>query len=325
MADTKIEWAEKVWNPIAGCTKCSPGCLNCYAERMALRLSAIELSRTAMQRMKLASPYHIVTDKKGWNGKIATVPSRLEEPLHWRKPRRIFVSSMSDLFHKKVPFEFIDKMMATISLCPQHTFLILTKRADRMLEYFTKERMINWNDGTSSIINEGIFPLNNLHLGVSISTPDEMWKAKELSRIPAAVRWISFEPLLADVGEIPLSSLREDDNDLEEFGQHIDWVVVGGESGPGARPMGPDLVRNIRDQCIAANVPFYFKQWGRFYPSQNGTVAVFNKGGFQRDPTGKFDWLKGYAFEQMMPTSKKKAGCKLDSKEWKQLPERRII
>lgn len=312
---SKIEWTDETWNPIVGCTKCSPGCLNCYAERMTWRLRNIGIY-----------PYHQHPDlepvtKRGWTGIITCNDKSLNKPLHWHKPRRIFVCSMSDLFHPKVPFEFIEEVFRVIDKCSRHTFLILTKRPEIAFKYiqYMKQRLSK----LQGIEMARWYWPENIHFGVSISNPDEMWKATELSRIPVAVRWISFEPLLADVGKIPLISCREDGNDLEEFGQHIDWVVVGGESGPGARPMHPDWPRNIRDQCVSADVPFCFKQWGKFCPSENGTIAVFNDGSFQRDPTGKFDWLKGYAFERMIPIGKKKAGCLLDGKEWKQLPERR--
>ncbi len=223
MGTTKIEWAEKVWNPVTGCTPVSEGCENCYAARMA---------------------------KRFWKGRdfsdVQVHPERLDEPLHWRKPRRVFVCSMSDLFHEKVPFRFVNKMFDTIWHCQQHDFLLLTKRIERAAKYFS-----------DSMFSK---PQPNVHLGVTCENQkrtDE--RIPQLSQIPAAVRYVSFEPLLGPVGDIPFTSYREVD-----FGQHIDWVIVGGESGPGARPMDPDWVRSIRDQCQAAGVPFFMKQMGGF-------------------------------------------------------------
>jgi len=209
-------------------------------------------------------------DTGKWSGKIALRDDQLGKPLHWKEPRRIFVCSMSDLFHPKIPFEFIDKIHAAMIVAVRHshyhTYLILTKRIKRMLKYYSSNRrpqLYKILEKDYDMIT-GFFGINwpfpNIHLGVSISNPDEMWKAEVLSRIPAAVRWISFEPLLADVGEIPLISCREDDNNLEEFGQHIDWVVVGGESGPGARYCPIENIRGIVEQCKAANIPVFVKQ-----------------------------------------------------------------
>jgi protein gp37 len=196
----------------------------------------------------------LVEKKNGalnWTGKIKLFPDALEIPLRRKKPTTYFVDSKADLFHPKVPFEDIDKVWCMMFDCiniennpvvlyaKSHTFLILTKRIKRLLEF------AEWKKNKGERID---YP--NIHFGVSISNPDEMWKVTELSRIPAAVRWISFEPLLADVGEIPLTSCR------------VDRVVVGGESGKGAKPMQPSWARNIRDQCVNAGIPFFMKQMG---------------------------------------------------------------
>jgi len=247
---TKIEWTEETWNPIAGCTKCSPGCDNCYAERMANRLNWMGISG-----------YEIATDLNTgkWTGHVTCIESKLDIPLHWRKPRRIFVNSMSDTFHPKVPFEFILKLLAVIHLCPQHTFQILTKRVDKMGAIFANiqaEDIIHWarkiaRGKGGKLMNDAAvvsWPLHNLWAGVTVCTPEEKPKIDILRQIPAAVRFISFEPLLADMGDIDLEG--------------ISWCIVGGESGPNARPMHPDWVRGIRDQCIAAGVPYFMKQMG---------------------------------------------------------------
>ncbi|MBN2591611.1 MAG: phage Gp37/Gp68 family protein [Sedimentisphaerales bacterium] len=235
--NSKIEWTNASWSPVVGCTKCSPGCLNCYAERMAKRLKAMG-------------------QRNYRNGfEVTCHPHVLDMPLKWKKPRMIFVCSMSDLFHPKVPFEFIDKVMAVITLCPQHTFQVLTKRIDRMLEYFNLRsksanywkkavplgRTLEWR-GFSLVP----FPLPNLWLGVSICTSEEKRNIEILKQISAAVRFVSFEPLLCDMGDINLDG--------------INWVIVGGESGPKKRECKLEWVQSIVDQCKTVNVPVFVKQ-----------------------------------------------------------------
>lgn len=236
MTKTKIEWANEVWNPITGCTKVSPGCANCYAERMSTRLQAIG------QR-----GYDGVVNERGhWTGKINLIPEKLDEPLRWKKPRRVFVNSMSDLFHEDVDFDYIRRVWDIMRVTPHHTYLILTKRAERM----------------SATVPAFIY-LPNVWLGVSV---EDQQRADEripwLLKTPAAVRFISAEPLLGPV-------------DLNvEYGQgigdllidNLDWVIVGGESGPKARPMQLNWARSLRDQCQGAGVAFNFKQWGEWLP-----------------------------------------------------------
>lgn len=255
--NSKIEWCDATWNPIAGCTKCSPGCLNCYAERFAYRLAC--MGQKKYQKV-------ISTDGGVWNNKIYCDESILDQPLHWPKPKRIFVCSMSDLFHEKVPFEFIDKVLAVMSLCFQHTFLILTKRAKRMLEYFTEDIEMGFNRdsfiegqahkilcekmGVSDYEFHAVhFPLPNVHLGVSISTRDEMWKAEVLADIPAAVRFISFEPLLEDIIDIPVEVMNK-----------IDGCIIGCESGPGRRDFDNNWVLGLVADFHHFNKPVFVKQ-----------------------------------------------------------------
>lgn len=213
-AASKIEWTEHTWNPVTGCTKISAGCKNCYAETLAKRL-----------KLMGASGY-------GNGFKLTLQPDRLRAPMDRKKPTIWFVNSMSDLFHERVPFEFIDQVMATIADTPQHRYQILTKRADRMAAYFADRRVTD-----------------NVWLGVSVEN-----RRHGLPRIPilkgirAPVRFLSIEPLLEDLGQLSLRG--------------ISWVIVGGESGPKARPMQPAWARSIRDQCELADVPFFFKQWG---------------------------------------------------------------
>jgi len=263
---TKIEWTEETWNPVVGCTKCSPGCDNCYAERMAARLANIAAAKflkgkcpPSLMRYKyvvendrIAYLGGAIPEEDGipvrvrkylpkWNGQIEWRKTVLDKPLRWRKPREIFVCSMSDLFHEKVPFGFIQLVLSVIRSC-NHTFLILTKRIKRAAQFFVFDKE---NQAYASRLYR--IP-KNLCLGVSVCNPDEKPKIDTLRRIPAALKFVSFEPLLADIGELDLTGIQQ--------------VIVGGESGPGARPMQPDWVRSIRDQCAEPDVPFFFKQWG---------------------------------------------------------------
>ena len=216
MTKTKIEWADMAINPMVGCSKCSPGCDNCYAEKMAYRLSKMPAT---------AAKYAGVVDENGWTGKISALDLSCFDKLP-KKACRVFVGSMTDLFNKDVPFDVQGKILSTIARNQQHTFMLLTKRADLMRKrYHTL--------------------LPNVWLGVTACNRDELHKLDTLRQTPAAKRFVSFEPLLGDVGSINLSG--------------IDWVICGGETGPGARPMHPDWVRNLRDQCQAAGVPFFFK------------------------------------------------------------------
>jgi protein gp37 len=329
MIASKIEWTDRSdWNPIRGCTRVSPGCVNCYAEASAGRFSGA------------GQPFHGYATKKGgearWTGKIDLIEDRLTLPLRWKKPARIFVSSTSDLFHESLPDEAIDRIFAVMALAPQHTFQVLTKRADRMREYMDKAcgrladavmRLRKERGCTSAIaplphirLGAQWWPLPNVWLGVSVEDQqraDE--RIPDLLATPAAVRWISAEPLLgpvdltmldATVGEkdqaessglIFLDALTGVHRDAEDsiegiYGNpdpKIDWVITGGESGPNARPMHPDWARSLRDQCAAAGVPFFFKQWGEWGPD-----------------TGPHVYRLG----------KKQAGRLLDGREWSEFP-----
>ena len=214
---TSIEWTESTWNPVVGCTKLSAGCKHCYAEVMARRLQAIGV------------PGY----EQGFR-KVRTLPERLDEPLHRKKPTVYFVNSMSDLFHSQVPDAFIDQVFDTMRAATQHTFQVLTKRADRVEAYTA-----------SSSVPE------NVWIGVSVENKRHgVPRIDHLRRARAHVRFLSVEPLLEDLGELNLSG--------------IDWVIVGGESGHGARPMHADWVRSIRRQCREHGTKFFFKQWGAF-------------------------------------------------------------
>ncbi len=222
-ANSKIEWTQCTWNPITGCTKISPGCLNCYAERMARRLQA------------MGQPNY----RKGF--RITLHPHMLGLPLRWRQPRTVFVNSMSDLFHEDVPLEFIQQVFETIQKASQHRFQVLTKRAERLAELAPQ---LPWPQ--------------NIWMGVTVENHDYLGRIDCLREIPAAIRFISFEPLLGHIDRFDLTG--------------IDWVIVGGESGPGARPMLKKWVTDIRDQCLAEHVPFFFKQWGGVNKAQAGRI-----------------------------------------------------
>jgi protein gp37 len=282
-----IEWTDATWNPVRGCTRISEGCRNCYAEGVAARFSGS------------GQPFEGFADlgRSGskWTGKVELIPGMLGAPLRWKKPRRIFVNSMSDLFHEALPDEAIDRAFAVMLLAPQHTFQILTKRSDRMRAYLSAlvcddgfrpyVRRPGWKsrdprDGDRVLLlRDGqTWPLPNVWLGVSVedqTTADA--RIPDLLATPAAVRFLSCEPLLGpvDLREWVGTVHHHPDNDPHAtstravvraaraaMGPTIDWAIVGGESGPGARPMHPDWVRSIRDQCTAAGVAFFMKQWG---------------------------------------------------------------
>lgn len=285
MSKSKIEWTEQTWNPIVGCSIVSPGCTNCYAMKTAARNEAMGISRYDGTTRK-------VNGNVVWTGKLAQAPeATLLEPLRRKKPTTYFVNSMGDLFHEDCPDAWIDRVFAVMALCPQHTFQVLTKRAARMRDYlaavaadYDEVSLFRWADaggrlcqdgdlGFTQIMNAG-WPLPNVWLGVSTERQQE---ADE--RIPllldtaAAVRFISAEPLLGPInlraltpGGVQtldaLSGISLNPSYLKW--PALDWVIVGGESGPNARPMHPDWARGLRDQCAAAGVPMFFKQWGEW-------------------------------------------------------------
>jgi protein gp37 len=222
--NSSIEWTEATWNPIAGCTVLSPGCTNCYAMRLASRLAA-------MGQEKYQGTTRISGGRPKWNGKINLDPPSLNLPRKWKKGRLIFVNSMSDLFHEKVPLEFIQKVFATMNGTPQHTYQVLTKRADRLKELSPK---LKWGP--------------NIWMGVSVESEHYLSRIDNLRRTRAKTKFLSLEPLLGPLDDLDLNG--------------IDWVIVGGESGPGSRTMKREWVRSIRDQCIEEGVAFHFKQWG---------------------------------------------------------------
>ena len=220
---SKIEWTESTWNPVTGCTKISSGCKNCYAERMAKRLQAMG-QVNYRNGFELACHEHV-----------------LELPLKWKKPQKVFVNSMSDLFHRKVSKTFIKKVFDVMNRAPMHTLQVLTKRADRLAELSDE---LTWG--------------KNIWMGVSVENDKHKDRIDCLRYTEANVKFISFEPLIGSVGKVNL--------------KNIDWAIVGGESGPGARYMDPEWVTDLRDQCIKQKVAFFFKQWGGINKKKTGRL-----------------------------------------------------
>jgi protein gp37 len=221
--NSHIEWTDATWNPVTGCSKVSPGCKHCYAERMAKRLQA-------MGQPNYANGFEVTLQ-----------PHMLELPLEWKRPRRVFVNSMSDLFHKDVPLSFIKKVFSVMRRANWHQYQLLTKRSERLLEV---SPLLTWEP--------------HIWIGVSVENDDYTSRIDDLRKTGADVKFLSLEPLLGPLRKLNLRGM--------------DWVIVGGESGPGARPMNPDWVREIRDQCVRANVPFFFKQWGGPFKKRTGRV-----------------------------------------------------
>ena len=327
---SKISWTDQTWNPIVGCSKCSPGCKNCYAERMARRQAF----------MRPVCEYADVVGESGWNGKTALVKSALTKPLHWKKPRRIFVCSMGDLFHESVPFEWIDQVFAIMALCPQYTFQLLTKRAERMADYieslttvdgayrFTGMQPYRAEQANKPLHKHAVnyrrrIPLPNVWLGTTCENQEQAdRRIPHLLRCPAAVRFISVEPMLSDLDPF---TLRNSGLGHIHVAKNIDWVICGGESGPNARPMHPDWVRSLRDQCVAAVVPFHFKQWGEWAPDEGlgiDMTRIIDKSGvttFLFCGWGREISERGW--HPVRKVGKSRAGCLIDDQEWKQFPE----
>lgn len=223
MAESHIEWTDSTWNPVTGCTKISAGCKNCYAHRMSKRLKAMG-------------------QRNYRNGFTLTIHEHMFDlPLRWKKPQRIFVNSMSDLFHKNVPLTFILQVFETMRVADWHQYQVLTKRADRLAELDSR---LPWAE--------------QIWMGTSVEDEKVKWRIDSLRDTGAAVKFLSLEPLIGPLKNLDLAG--------------IDWVIVGGESGPGARPMDADWVREIKDQCAEQGVAFFFKQWGGVQKSKTGRV-----------------------------------------------------
>lgn len=335
--NSKIEWTDATWNPVTGCSWASPGCDNCYAATMTRRLAAMGQTKYAQ-----------LTTAKHFNGRIATHESELQKPLRWRKPRRVFVNSMSDLFHPRVPFEFVNQVFVMMALAHKHIFQLLTKRPERMKMYFD-DHCCEVESEIAKIERKGghrgwlagrwmrrdpieTWPLPNVQLGTSVE--DQQLADERIPRLlacPATVRFLSCEPLLgpmnlfcrykagARANVLKLSDIAPCQAARDDRALH--WIIAGGESGPGARPMHPDWVRSIRDQCTAASVPFFFKQWGEFREveheaARDGDLGIANNGSTS-------DWSDDYhpSTAIVRRVGKKRAGRLLDGREWNEFPE----
>lgn len=325
---THIQWTDATWNPITGCSVVSAGCKHCYAMRLAGTRLRHHPSRAGLTRPHSAGPV--------WTGEVRLNADWLDQPLRWRRPRRIFVCAHGDLFHPAVPVEWIDQVFAVMALAPQHTFQVLTKRPGRMLDWFRRTpytRILRQADilraARPNLCSVGISdptrtPWSWVWLGVSVEdqpTADE--RIPLLLQTPAAVRFISAEPLLGPIGlarHFPhVHGMRND-----RF-----WVIAGGESGPGARPSHPDWFRILRDQCQAAGVAFFFKQWGAWEVASaaNGhfgsRMPVTGEryvwlGSDGRTQTGSSNGLEAaYAAARV---GKRAAGRLLDGREWNESP-----
>lgn len=285
MASTKIQWATKVWNPVTGCTKISEGCDNCYAEKFAKRMKH--------------NPNPKIAEKYFYGFNPFTHPESLFEPYSWKKPQRIFVCSMGDLFHKNIPFEFIEKVMRTIFDKPTHTFLILTKRPQRMKEFF------EWLNNPDLAKN---FP--NMWLGV---TAENQERADEripiLLQIPAAIRFVSIEPML---GPVDISMYMVTGWTEPPYDDIIHWVICGGETGNNARPMHPDWVNKIVKDCETYQTPFFFKQWGEHITIPREDVKKYPLSKLRTDLHNHSVYAR---------VGKKKAGCEIGGVEYKQFPK----
>ncbi|HEY1034582.1 MAG TPA: phage Gp37/Gp68 family protein [Pseudoxanthomonas sp.] len=328
MADrTHIEWTDATWNIITGCSVVSAGCKHCYAMKLAGTRLAHHPSRKGLTIDTAAGPV--------WTGEVRFNGPWLTQPLAWSWPRRIFVCAHGDLFHEAVPDEWIDQVFAVMALAPQHTFQVLTKRAGRMRQYLSDENVWPrievaarriWRElyGQQIAGKVLIGPLPNIWLGVSVedqAAADE--RVIHLLRTPAAVRWVSAEPLLGPVRLWLLGKLdHEEDSlgaevyalsgtraipDCDWKSTRLDWVVVGGESGPGARPMNPQWARDLRDQCATAGVPFLFKQWGSWV----SVSEVEGAGAHHTFPDGR----------TVRNVGKRRAGRLLDGVEHNGFPE----
>jgi protein gp37 len=228
-----IEWTETTWNPIRGCRHVSPGCKNCYAARMANRLSGNAKPYEGLVRSGDNGPR--------WTGAVRLVEEKLNDPYRWRKPRAVFVNSMSDLFYEEIPVEYIQRLFGVMRDTPQHTYQILTKRSERLLDL---DPEIEWPD--------------NVWMGVSVENNDYLYRQEHLKQTNARIKWASVEPLIGPLDNFCPTGL--------------DWIVVGGESGPSARPMEGKWVTDIRDRCLKSRVPFFFKQWGGVRKKHTGRM-----------------------------------------------------
>lgn len=368
---SSIEWTDATWNPITGCSVVSPGCTNCYAMKLAGTRLRHHPSRLGLTINTKAGPV--------WNGRVRLNEQWIDQPLKWKRPRMIFVCAHGDLFHDDVPSEWIDMVFAVMALAPQHTFQVLTKRAERMRRYMEPLDARRADSLGKLVLSLGYigplealqWPLPNVWLGVSA---EDQQRADEriphLLETPAAIRFLSAEPLLGAIdleaawhgenaldsecwgdcawceqGHPPLHNCQLGKGDWQKGRSGLDWVIVGGESGSGARPMHPEWAHSMRDQCASANVPFFFKQWGNWaavsqmseeqidacypplterHPDATRAVLVgthiLHADGSRHQIHDRDAFLPGTGAMTMFETSKKRAGRLLDGSEHNGMP-----
>lgn len=343
MADTStIEWTDATWNPITGCTMVSAGCTNCYAMGLAATRLRHHPSRAGLTRM--------TGGRAVWTGEVRLNEQWLDQPLRWTRPRRIFVCAHGDLFHEAVPYVWIDRVFAVMALAPQHTFQVLTKRPERMRAYFSYDegfgrwgfiehharQMIHRRGQPQpkgkTLAHHGCSNFPHVWLGTSIedqATADA--RIPHLLAAPAAVRFLSAEPLL---GPVDLTRIPQEGNSLKPDalrGRCITWVIVGGESGRDARPMHPDWARVLRDQCQEAGVAFFFKQWGEWAPGEmsgpnarsiDAAVWWDDRWDYERVGPARSDYHRDDE-PDLFRIGKKAAGRLLDGRTWDEMPGRR--
>lgn len=326
---SKIEWTDATWNPIVGCSRVSPGCDHCYA---------IGVVHRQMAPQHVGLTVHPEGERVDWTGEVRVVEHLMDQPLRWQRPRRVFVNSLSDLFHPEVERDTVARIFATMMCAERHTFQVLTKRPQRMAELLSDptfrhevrdEAIVHYRGQRASLrpswwsAAETPWPLPNVWLGVSIESNRYAWRANHLRETQAAVRWVSAEPLLGPLDQLDLTG--------------IDWLVAGGESGPGARPMHPEWVRSLRDRCTVCRAvtagtsmggspvhasergpAFHFKQWGDWSPAEDDSVPY---GEFHVDD-GEWisDCLCADGDEAMYRVGKKAAGRTLDGRTWDEYP-----
>lgn len=339
---SNIEWTNKTWNPIIGCSHISPGCDNCYAEKMSCRLACMQgqvdnYGHVVKWRHNEDDQHDV--KPKSWNGKTHFAESQLNKPLKRKKPTMYFVCSMGDLFHESVPFEWITKVFNVMAFSPQHTFQILTKRVDRMKKYFESNHFQNQEVRLLEVDGKDIkWPLENVWIGATVENQSQAYKrVPTLLEIPAKLRFLSCEPLLSQlfikqylkpsyscskcqsfVGYVDEYKGERTCGECESEAIYnhdkIDWVICGGETGSKARPLHPDWVRSLRKQCEVTNTPFFFKQWGEW--------GAYKYGGAHNVSGDKeFNWCeRGLPFQWMCKVGKNKAGYLLDGIEHREMP-----
>lgn len=336
-ATSTIEWTQATWNPVRGCSKVSEGCRNCYAMNIAARFSGPGL------------PYEGLAERHGgkaqWTNRVVTVEDSLTLPLTWKAPRRIFVSSMSDLFHEDVPQEFIYRVSHIMLKTPQHTYQVLTKRPERMAGVWLTSLHCEWLRERlgNHLLTDAVIHHMLRHVWMGTSVEDQAAadiRIPDLLKVLARVRFLSCEPLLGpvdlqsvcpQVGPDDTSSsldalegfrfCRSQEDNWGEDIPRVHWVIAGGESGPGARPMHPDWARSLRDQCRAAGVPFFFKQWGEWLPYSQLTHVQQNTYCDNSACVKQVLLTDGVASADVYHVGKKAAGRLLDGETWDEVPQ----